>query len=268
MKITSAKLACFSPTGTSRAIVQAISEGLSINDFELVDMTKPEVRQKKLQTTNNELLVVAMPVYSGRLPVLAENWLNDISLSGTPTICVAVYGNREYDDALLELQDLVKKQGGVPLACAAFIGEHSFSAEGTPIAVSRPDKQDLEKACAFGTAVQKVIDSFEQNLEIPEIAVPGNRPYKERSKGAPLDFIEIGENCTECGVCASVCPTGAISKALPTETDLAKCIRCCACIKACPVHARSMKEGAMMDIARKLSSMCAERKEPVTFFPN
>jgi len=268
MKITSAKLACFSPTGTSRSIIKAIGNGLSITELELVDITKPEVRQKALQTASDELLVVAMPVYSGRLPAFTESWLNSMSLAGTPTVCVAVYGNREYDDALLELQDIVRQQGGVPVACAAFIGEHSFSAEGTPIAVARPDAQDLEKANAFGSAVRSTIDSFSPESASAEIAVPGKRPYKERSKGAPLDFIEISGNCTECGFCASVCPSGAISKAMPASTDFAKCIRCCACIKACPEEARSMKEGAMMDIARKLSTMCSDRKEPVTFFAN
>jgi ferredoxin len=266
MNIRSVKLACFSPTGTSRAISQAIREGLEIDNAEAIDVTKLSSRQTILQASNEELLVLAMPVYSGRLPVVAEKWLQTISLNDTPTVCVVVYGNREYDDALLELQDIVKQRGGLPVACAAFIGEHSFSAENTPIAVSRPDANDLQQAKAFGYKVQVIMDSFlpEKNVEVP---VPGNRPYKELGKGTPVDFIEVSEACTGCGICASVCPVEAINRIIPKTYDMATCIRCCACIKVCPEQARSMKDGVMMAIAKRLNTMCQERKEPVTFFP-
>ncbi|MFA9394197.1 MAG: 4Fe-4S binding protein [Halodesulfovibrio sp.] len=266
MNIRSVKLACFSPTGTSRAINQAIGEGLEIDNVEVIDATQLNSRQTALQASNDELLVLAMPVYSGRLPVVAEKWLQTISLKNTPTVCVVVYGNREYDDALLELQDIVKQRGGLPVACAAFIGEHSFSADNTPIAVARPDANDLQQAKAFGHKVQGIMESFLPEVGI-EVPVPGNRPYKELGIGAPVDFIDVSEVCTRCGICASVCPVEAINKKTPSTYDMANCIRCCACIKACPEQARSMKEGVMMDVAKRLNSMCQERKEPVTFFP-
>lgn len=68
----------------------------------------------------------------GRVPALLIEWLNTIQAHDTPTVCVVVYGNRVYDDALLELEDMVTTCGGIPIACAAYVGEHSFSSSETP----------------------------------------------------------------------------------------------------------------------------------------
>ena len=48
-------------------------------------------------------------------------WPN--SASQTPAVLVVVYGNRAYDDALLELSDIATGAGFVPLAAGAFVGE-------------------------------------------------------------------------------------------------------------------------------------------------
>ncbi|HDN67683.1 MAG: (Fe-S)-binding protein [Candidatus Latescibacterota bacterium] len=46
--------------------------------------------------------------------------------------------------------------------------------------------------------------------------------------------------CTHCGVCVTVCPTGALSvdrKTMRVEFDSAKCTACELCVKACPPRA-------------------------------
>lgn len=48
------------------------------------------------------------------------------------------------------------------------------------------------------------------------------------------------EQCTQCGGCTGVCPTGALSLERPAQTvrfDGEKCVVCNMCIKACPVQA-------------------------------
>jgi ferredoxin len=266
MKIQTLKLACFSPTGTSLSILEAIKQGMHIEKTEIINATRSDQRKQSLLAASNDLLVIAMPVYSGRLPVVAEQWLQQMSLDNTPTVCVVVYGNREYDDALLELKNIVQQRGGVPVAGATFIGEHSFSTDSTPIAVSRPDSTDLEQARTFGEKIQSIIDSFDAVPVEKKLNVPGNLPYKAIGKGGALDFIDISAACTLCGQCASVCPVDAITISDSVTMDLENCIHCCACIKACPVHARTMKEGALMDAAKRLSTMCNEPKKPTFFF--
>lgn len=150
MKIQSLKLVCFSPTGTTKAVIQGIVRGINQSTVELIDITKPNARKQQLQTSENELLIVAVPVYMGRVPDLLIEWLHTIKARNTPTVCVVVYGNRVYDDALLELKDILIKRGCIPIACGAYIGEHSFSSSETPTAEGRPDASDLNHAELLG----------------------------------------------------------------------------------------------------------------------
>ena len=135
MEIESVKLVYFSPTGTTKAVLQGIAKGINPGNMELIDITRPDARKKPLVTSENELLVVGVPVYMGRVPALLIEWLNAIQAHNTPTVCVVVYGNRVYDDALLELKNIVMKCGGIPIAGGAYIGEHSFSNSETPSSV-------------------------------------------------------------------------------------------------------------------------------------
>ena len=143
MKIQSLKLVYFSPTGTTRSVVQSIAQGINTSTKELIDITTPGARKLPLQVSENELLVIGVPVYMGRVPAILTEWLRAGKARTTPVVCVVVYGNRAYDDALLELKDTLVNRGCIPVACAAFIGEHSFSSSETPTAQGRPDADDL-----------------------------------------------------------------------------------------------------------------------------
>ena len=101
------KLVCFSPTGTTEAVLRGIARGLDQRTPELIDITKPEARKQHLQTSEDELLVVAVPVYMGRVHALLTDWLQAIQARNTPAVCVVVFGNRAYDDALLELRNIL-----------------------------------------------------------------------------------------------------------------------------------------------------------------
>jgi len=146
MKIESLKLAYFSPTGTSKAVVQEIAHGINPCPVEIIDITIEDVRNKPLQTSENELLIIAVPVYMGRVPALLMDWFETYKAQKTPVVCVVVYGNRVYDNALLELKNIMIKGGCIPIACAAYIGEHSFSSSELPTAEGRPDSSDLYHA--------------------------------------------------------------------------------------------------------------------------
>ena len=127
MNIESVKLVYFSPTGTTKAVVRAIAHGISHENVEELDITRPAARIQPLQTSEKELLIVGVPVYMGRVPALLTDWLHAIRAHNTPAVCVVVYGNRTHEDALLELKDILAKDGCVPVAGGAWIGEHSFS---------------------------------------------------------------------------------------------------------------------------------------------
>ena len=266
MNIRSLKLAYFSPTGTTKSIVQAVARGIHQGTAEQIDVTKPNARVLRIKASENDLLIIAVPVYIGRVPALLSEWLHAIKADKTPAVCIVVYGNREYDDALLELKNIIKKCGGIPIACAAFIGEHSFSSTDTPIAVSRPDVTDLSNAEMFGRRIKDKLQSISSLDDISDISVPGKYPYRKLEDLLSVDFIAVGDRCKKCGDCAEICPVGAIGSENYSFIDKKKCILCCACIKGCKEKARTMKQGVVKDIAVRLSETYKKRKEPEIFF--
>ena len=181
MKIESVKLVYFSPTGTTKAAVRGIARGIDCSNVEELDITRPDARKQSLQTSEQDLLIVGVPVYMGRVPALVTGWLHTIQAHNTPAVCVVVYGNRAYEDALLELNDILTGRGCKPIAGAAFIGEHSFSTAETPTAVGRPDAGDLEHAELFGQKIQEKLRSVASADRIPEIKIPGCHPYRQEA---------------------------------------------------------------------------------------
>lgn len=266
MEIQSFKLVYFSPTGTTKAVIQGIARGINHCSVEFIDITEPDARKQQLQTAENDLLVLAVPVYMGRVPALLTEWLHTIKACNTPAVCVVVYGNREYDDALLELKDILIKQGSKPIAGAAFIGEHSFSSFDLPIAEGRPDSSDINNAELFGREINRLLQSVPSVDFISEINVPGNFPYGGVTKLWNVDFVEVSDTCTECGICAEGCPVGAIDSENGNRIDIEKCITCCACIKSCPQSARTIKPSLVKDAAIRLNKLYSKPKEPVFFY--
>ena len=273
MKMESVKLVYFSPTGTTKTVVQEIARGINPGNVELLDITRPDARKQPLHTSENELLIIGVPVYMGRVPALLTEWLHAIKAHNTPAVCVVVYGNRVYDDALLELKDILTQCGCKPIAGAAFIGEHSFSTAETPTAEGRPDASDLHHAESFGRKIQEKFHSVPSVDQISEVKLPGCHPYR----GEPchpyrrdsifwnVDFIAVSDACIQCGACAEGCPVGAIDPENSSVIDTEKCITCCACIKHCPKHARTMKPGLVRDASLRLNTLYKERKEPEFF---
>ncbi|PWR74186.1 EFR1 family ferrodoxin [Methanospirillum lacunae] len=265
MEIKSTKLLYFSPTGTTKTVLSAIARGLNPDKTEQIDITTPKGREQSVETSEDELLIIGVPVYMGRIPALIVDWLNEIRAHQTPTVCVVVYGNRIYEDALLELKNIVKKCGGIPIAGGAYIGEHSFSKDDTPIAVGRPDTHDLHHAEEFGRKIKDKLQSLSSGSMISEIELPGEFPYRSDSKLWIVDFIAVNDDCTDCGHCVEICPSGAIDPQNSSKIDTEKCITCCACIKNCPVHARSMKPGLVQEASVRLFTLYSDPKMPENY---
>ena len=265
MELNLLKLAYFSPTGTTKAVVQGVARGINLMSMQLIDVTNPATRKISLQTSEKELLLVAVPVYMGRVPYIINEWLNSIRGHNTPTVCIVVYGNRAYDDALLELKDILIKRGCIPIACAAYIGEHSYSSSEIPIAKDRPDMNDLNQAELFGRKINEKLRSISLISQISDVHVPGTYPYGGVTKLWDVDFIEVSDQCAHCGVCAEVCPAGAVDTQNSRIINFEKCITCCACIKNCPQKARTMKPGPVKDAAIRLNNLYKEQKKPEYF---
>ena len=203
--------------------------------------------------------------YGGRLPVEAVKRLSKLRGNNTPAVIVVLYGNREFEDALLELKDLAVNQGFIPIAGAAFIGEHSYTSPETPIAVGRPDSEDIIKAEGFGKEIIKKLNSIKNWGDIKPVEVPGNIPYKDAIPNSDDCARSDMDICTQCSTCVTVCPTNAISDDENYTTDPKLCILCCACVKACPEEARYIDSERVKKVSKWLSENCEMPKQPEIF---
>lgn len=265
MNIDSAKLIYFSPTGTTRRVIETIAQGAQIVTAEHVDLTSPDAEKRKLPKMSDELAIIGSPVYGGRLPTDVNARLRGLRGDDAPAVVVVVYGNRAYEDALLELRDLALRAGFKPVAAGAFIGEHSYSNAATPIAAGRPDVEDLREAKQFGKRIYSKLRDMRTLNAVALLQVPGDFPYKERRTLSNICPLTHEKLCARCEKCASVCPTGAITVGDTVMTDPNLCIRCCACVKTCFTGARMMEDSRIRLVAERLSMNCRERKEPETY---
>lgn len=183
-------------------------------------------------------------------------------------VALVLYGNRDYNDALVELKLKLEECGFVVKAGATFIGEHTFSKN---IAAGRPDENDLAIATEFGRKVAALIAmDISDNLELK-----GNYPFVWRGydPANPGDHptlftISTNEQCTQCYLCVENCPWESIDMNDPRITDFTKCMRCLRCLKNCPSSAKYINDEKFLsflpDFEIRLNS---RRCEPELFLP-
>ena len=218
----------FSPTGGVAKCVRALGEKLGdiTGDIELSE----ELGDGKI-FTRDEIVVVAGPVFGGRIPPYMTERLRKFRGNNTPAVTMAVYGNRAYDDALLELNDVCGEQGCSVIGACAVVAEHSLVRQ---VAHGRPDGTDYAEIEAFGEKVLKKLAGEDRSVP----AVPGNRPYVQWN---PTNFVPlVTGDCKKCGICAERCPTQAIDHKDTAAADVTKCMLCGRCIAVCPEKARAL----------------------------
>lgn len=274
MKIKSVRCVYFSPTGTTKTIAESITQGISPEFVEMIDITKRPQRNSQLLSGKDDIVILATPVYYGRVPEEIIPYLTSIKAAQTPVVLVAVYGNRAFEDSLKELHDIAVNTEFIPIAGGAFVAEHSYSSKTHPIAPNRPDESDMQKAQEFGVAIRKKLQNVKSLENLTGFTIPGQSPYiepvnlnmikKARSVVALTPETDISK-CTQCGQCADVCPTGAISSDDVTQTDRWQCLICFACVKTCPEEARQMNEPNFQSAIKALQQNCQDRKEPEIF---
>lgn len=248
-------LVYFSATATTKKTLRYIADGVGIKDITSYDITRGD--EKNIAFGDSEMVVFGVPVYAGRMPSIAVESVKKFRGNNTPAIVVCVYGNRDFDDALLELRDIALENGFKVISAAAFVAQHSIFPN---TGLGRPDNADKEIAANFGAISREKLRNIKDIKVLPDIEVKGNFPYKE-AKGVPLK-PKANKKCTSCGTCVRLCPVQAIDENNPRRTNETLCISCAKCIYVCPEKSRRFG-GLLYKIAsRKFSKAYADRKEP------
>ena len=240
----------FSPTGGTQKCADIFAAAFG-KEVELIDLADFSYDFTATDITSEDICIIAAPAFGGRIPEVAAARLKSIKGNGAKTILIAVYGNREFDDCLVELQDIAAENGFVPVAGVGAIAEHSLIRK---FGAGRPDTSDVEELNAFASRIIEILN----NDQTSSLALPGNRPYKVFSGSTVRPLTN--DSCVKCKLCAWNCPVEAISEDKPNLTDNDKCISCMRCISICPNQARYLAPELIEMFTEKLSAVATERK--------
>ncbi len=242
----------FSATGTTKRIISAISQ--TFNECPQACCNLLDECIGDIPLTASDLAVIAVPVYSGRVPQVVLKGLNALKGNNTPVILIAVYGNRAFEDALVELHDIVVDRGFTVISAAAFIAQHAIFPK---VATGRPNAEDLELLKEF---VRNSIEQVDLSAET-SIDILGNRPYRA-IKNVPLAPRTNTFSCNMCWQCVKKCPTEAITPQYKCPTDKSSCIACGLCISVCPKKARSFGGLLYWLASKKFTKAYAAPQQP------
>ena len=259
----------FSPTGGTQKIAEALSDNLSQLlhiPFQKIDFTILANRQLRYDFDANSLVILAVPVYAGRIPnKLLPDLERCLNGSGkTAIIPISVYGNRNYDEALREMLILVEKHGFIPIGAAAMISRHAFS---THIAKNRPDSLDFEAMTDFSNKMSvKILNNRELTAITYDRDTPIGPYYTPlKADHTPARFLKAKpitdkDKCNNCGICVRKCPMGSISA--DDVADISGiCIKCQACVKFCPTQAKYFTDTDFLSHVEMLENTYTDRKE-------
>ncbi|HHU52645.1 MAG TPA: 4Fe-4S binding protein [Clostridiaceae bacterium] len=294
----------FSPTGGTKSIACMIGDGIAsqlsvVNNK--IDFTLPDQRLDKHCFTEHDLAIFAMPVYAGRIPNKILPFVQSLfSGENTPVVLISVFGNRSFDEALMELKIELEKRNFKAIAAAAIVSQHVFSEQ---LAKNRPDQQDLQEIQQFITDITEMILRQQNKVDnsdrvyhteqnIPEESALINQKNVIKTKSAGLDlpghdpvgpyYVPLGADgkpvhflkakpdtdinlCINCKACAKSCPMGSIS-----IDDVCSvpgiCIKCQACIKICPTNAKYFSDPAFISHVKMLEKNYSDRADNEFFY--
>lgn len=246
----------FSPTGGTKKTINIISERWG-ESFSELDLTEPNHDFSKETFKENDICLIAVPSFGGRVPSTAAERLAKLKGNGAKAVLICVYGNREYEDTLLEMKDILTNSGFLAVSAIASIAEHSIM---HCYAAGRPNTEDITLLNSF---TDKIKASFTESSNIEPVKVPGNHPYREFG-GVPLKPT-ANRKCNQCGLCAKKCPVQAIDIKNVKTCDAEKCISCMQCISVCPAHARKINPFLVFVLSKKMKKVFSEYKTPELF---
>lgn len=248
----------FSPTGGTQKVADALAEELAKDGGSIsqIDLSDSAMEKADPCVDADALAVIAVPCFAGRVPALVLERLAKVASNGAKAVVTIVYGNRDFDDALLELKDSAVALGYTVVAGVAGIAEHSLAHQ---FAAGEPGADQIAMLQSFA---QQILEKV-QNDATGDVEVPGNKPYKDSGAGKLVP--QPTPACSACRLCARVCPVGAIGTLPRGMADENLCIGCMRCAAMCPKHARVVNQEIAGAIAARIEGACSVKKDPQLF---
>ena len=222
------------------------------SNVRVVDLMDRKADFSAIPFSPEDLCIVAVPSFGGRVPAPAVKRLSKLQGNGAKAILMAVFGNRAIDDTLLELKDVLTQAGFQPVAALEAVAPHSLMPQ---FGRGRPDSRDHQELISFASQIKEKMDTESSD----DLTVPGNFPYRAYS-GVPMK-PKADHGCIQCGHCSRHCPVGAIPPDAPNQTNTQVCITCMACAAFCPQRARKVSPFVLIPAGLAMRKSCKGRKE-------
>lgn len=233
------RLFVFSGTGNSLAAAQEIQR--SLPDFEIQRIT---TQTEPFIPEQTESVGLVFPVYAWGMPHAVVNWIKKLKLNSHPYLFALATCGGGGAGTLLQCRKLIALQGG-KLSLGAF--------------VTLPSNYILWGDAPKPEVQQKMFERASEKIQslIPLIEKKQSRPMEKGS--VPANFFlskilyplavkhfkdtgkkfQIQENCTGCGICEKICPSGNIRLENQKPRFSLNCEQCLACLQWCPENAIS-----------------------------
>lgn len=238
---------CFSPRGTTRRTAQVAADAVGGPQkwYDLGRRSFPV----GMRVSPADTCIIAVPCFSGRVPPVIADRIASLRGSGAKALVIATFGNRAYEDSLLELCDLAEAAGFHVTGAAAVAAQHSLA---PLIGSGRPDARDLKEVVDFARQAA----AYEGTAHAEP---PGHRPYRPYNR---LGYAPgPTQTCVQCRRCAEVCPVDAIQKRRGVPADISKCLGCMTCVESCPHQCRQLPEQVSREIGARLAASATGRAQ-------
>ena len=176
----------FSPTGGTEKASGYIANTLE-GETVAVDLTDSGLGFRTVAMTKEDVAVIAVPSYGGRVPAVAAERLGMMRGNGAQAVLVCAYGNRAYEDTLVELEDAAKGAGFRVIAAVSAIAEHSIVRQPPADQTDRTLRSSLGLRIRFSKRYLQVMLLSRQFRAIVPIRRQGAPVWCPRpQKSAPL----------------------------------------------------------------------------------
>ncbi len=244
----------FSPTGGTKNILDIFLSKWNCDKI-LTDLSDNNANLEDVIFKKDDVCVVAVPSFSGRVPQFIIPKISKLNGAGAKAVLITAFGNRAFDDTLLELFNTMTKADFICFAAMAAVTRHSVMPK---YGNGRPDSDDISQIKEFS---EKCRNEFVQRVNT--VALPGNFPYR-KYQSIPIK-PKADKSCNKCGLCAKRCPVKAIDPQRLNKTDKNKCISCLQCVAKCPRQARHINKFVLKAAEIKMKKLCGDRKENAFF---